>query len=297
MSVVPERLRGSPLLVVSSLMFAVMAVSTRAVGDRLSVGQMVCARFAIGLVFLAVYFPLSGRWPKWRPVGLWAMRGVLGGASVFLYFLALQRLAVGPAVLLNSCWPLCAAVLAWVFLKEPLGGYVASGLALTSCGVVLVVWGTLEGGVGLGSWVGALAGLGSAVVGGGAVVTIRALRNETDAASVFLSFCLFGFLWGLPFAVWDWRPWSWDLAPEVLLMGVASVGAQMVFTYALAYVTAAAGGLTQQLVPVFSWVLGVVLLGEPVRPLAAVGALVCMAGVLWGTGLLPRLVQQAYASR
>ncbi len=96
--------------------------------------------------------------------------------------------------------------------------------------------------------------------------------------------------------------WVWVVASVVAVLGLGCerpsskqarsglVAAQMTFTYAMGYVTAAAGGLTTQLTPAFSWVLGALLLGEPIEALAVVGACVCMGGVLWGTGLAPRLL-------
>lgn len=290
---IPERLRGSPLLVVSSLMFAVMALCARTVAGRLSVGQVVCARFALGLVFLAFYFPLTGTRPRMGRPGLWALRGIFGGGSVYFYFIAIDRLAVGPATLLNACWPICAAILGLFILKEQVNGYLASGLVATTLGAGLVIWSTVQGGLGLTLGSGALAGAASALLSGAAVIALRALRGDTDAASIFLSFNLFGLLFGLPFALQDWRPLSADLLLPLLGVGVASVVAQMVFTYAMGYVTAAAGGITTQLTPAFSWLLGALLLGEPIQPLSVVGSLICMGGVLWGTGLVPRLLLPA----
>lgn len=286
----PERLRGTPLLVVSSLMFAVMALCARMVAGRLSVGQVVCARFAIGLVFLAFYFPLTGTRPRMGRPGLWVLRGVFGGGSVYFYFVAIDRLAVGPATLLNACWPICAAILGIFILGERVNGHLATGLVATTLGAALVIWSTVQGGLGLTLGVGAWAGALSAVLSGAAVITLRALRGDTDSASIFLSFCLFGLLVGLPFALEDWRPLSADMVLPLLGVGLSSVVAQMIFTYALGYVTAAAGGITTQLTPAFSWLLGALLLGEPLQPLAMVGSLVCMGGVLWGTGLVPRLL-------
>jgi len=287
---IPERLRGSPLLVLSSFLFALMAFFARSVAGRLSVGQVVCARFAIGLVFLALYYPLTGTRPRMGRPGLWVLRGVFGGASVYCYFVAIDRLAVGPATLLNACWPLCAAILGIFLLGEQVNGYLATGLAATTVGAGLVIWSTMQGGLGLTPGVGAAAGALSAVLSGAAVIALRALRHDTDASSIFLSFCVFGLLFGLPFAAQDWRPLGADMALPLLGMGLSSVAAQMIFTYAMAHVeSTAAGGIITQLTPAFSWMLGALLLGEPLQPLAMVGAVVCTGGVLWGTGLAPRL--------
>lgn len=291
---IPERLRGSPLLVISSFLFAVMAFFARSVAGRLSVGQVVCARFAIGLVFLALYYPLTGTRPRMGRPGLWVLRGVFGGGPVYCYFVAIDRLAVGPATLLNACWPICAAILGIFILGEQVNGYLATGLTATTVGAGLVIWSTVQGGLGLTLGLGAAAGALSAVLSGAAVIALRALRHDTDASSIFLSFCLFGLLFGLPFAVQDWRPLDWGMALPLLGVGLSSVAAQMIFTYAMAHVAStAAGGITTQLTPAFSWLLGALLLGEPLQPLAVVGAVICMGGVLWGTGLAPRLLVPA----
>ncbi|MCP3103222.1 DMT family transporter [Myxococcus sp. K15C18031901] len=287
--VLPERYRGTPLLVFSSMAFAVMALCARLLAGRLSPGQVAAGRFALGLLFLACYFPLMRRRPRFGRVPLWALRGIFGGSAVYLYFIAIDRMTVGPAVLLNACWPIYAAIIGWLFLRERVTGTLFGGLVLTTLGAGLVMWSTMGEGTSVSMGLGAWAGMASAVLGGAAVVVIRALRHETDAATVFLSFCLFGLLFSLPFALQDWRPLGWDVALPLLGVGVSSVVGQMTFTYAFGYVTAVAGGVATQLTPVFSWVMGALLLGEAVSPVAVTGALVCIAGVLWGTGVVARL--------
>lgn len=287
--VLPVRYRGTPLLIFSSVLFAVMALCARLLSGRLSPGQVASGRFVIGLLFLAVYFPMLRRKPRFGRVHLWALRGVFGGAAVYLYFMAIDQMTVGPAVLLNACWPIYAAIIGWMFLDERVTGTLLAGLVLTTMGAGLVMWSTMAEGVSLSMGFGAWAGMGSAVLGGAAVVVVRALRNESDAATVYLSFCFFGLLFSLPFALRDWRPLGWDVVLPLLGVGLTSVVAQMTFTYAFNYVTAVAGGVATQLTPVFSWVLGALLLNEAVSPLAVTGALVCMLGVLWGTGVLERM--------
>ena len=284
-----HRFRGIPMLVVASLFFALMAYCARLTAGRLGVGQLVCARFVMGLLYLAVYYPAAGRSPRYGRPSLWAARGVFGGAAVYFYFMSIERLAVGPAVLLNCLWPIWAAIFSWLFLRERLSSHLGAGLVLSTLGAGLVIWSTAQQGVALSVGVGTWAGLLSALLSGAAVTAVRALRNDTDAATIFLSFNLFGALFALPFALGDWRPMTWELALPVLGVGVFSVAAQLLFTQAFAYVTAAAGGVATQLTPAFSFVLGALLLAEPLLPLAVVGSGVCVVGVLWGTGVHLRL--------
>ncbi|MDC0714995.1 DMT family transporter [Stigmatella sp. ncwal1] len=289
----PERWRGMPLLMVSSFLFALMALFARMLSGQLSVGQVVCGRFVVGLVFLAAYYPAVGRRPRFGRPLLWALRGVFGGISVYLYFLCIDRVAVGPAVLLNACWPIYGSILGYFFLKEHVSGPLLAGLVMTTVGAGLVIWGTSLEASNLSFGLGAWAGMFSAVFSGAAVVAMRALRNDTDAATVFLSFCFFGLLFGLPFALADWRPLSPHTVGLLVGVGLASAVAQMTFTYAMGYVTTAMGGVGSQLTPVFSWLLGAVFLAEPLAPLALLGAALCVGGVLWGTGLLRKLLASA----
>ncbi|MBF5041476.1 DMT family transporter [Aggregicoccus sp. 17bor-14] len=291
----PPRLRGTPMLVLSSLIFALMAFCARLTAGRIGTGQLVCARFLMGLAFLAVYFGGRRQRPRFGRPWLWAARGLFGGAAVFLYFLAIDRLAVGPATLLNCLWPLWAALFSLVFLRERVSSHLGAGLVLTTVGAGLVIWSTVRTGVALTVGLGAWAGIASAVLSGAAVTVVRALRSDTDAPTVFLSFNLFGFLFALPFAPVGWQPLDWSLLWPVLGVGVTSVVAQMLLTYALGFVSTATGGVATQLTPAFSWLLGALLLGEPILPLALVGALVCMGGVLWGTGVHLRLFAAAPA--
>jgi drug/metabolite transporter (DMT)-like permease len=287
---VPERWRGLPLLMFSSFLFALMALFARMLSGRLSVGQVVCGRFAVGLLFLALYYPAVGLKPRFGRPWLWSLRGIFGGISVYLYFVCIDRVAVGPAVLLNACWPIYGAILGYFFLKEQVSGPLLGGLVLTTVGAGFVIWGTSMVTTSLSFGWGAWAGMFSAVFSGAAVVALRALRNDTDPATVFLSFCFFGLLFGLPFALSDWRPLSADTVGLLVAVGLSSAVAQMIFTYAMGHVTTAMGGVGSQLTPVFSWLLGAVFLTEPVSPLALLGAALCILGVLWGTGLLRRLL-------
>lgn len=291
--ILPERWRGLPLLLLASFLFALMALFARMLSGLLSVGQVVCGRFAVGLIFLALYYLAVRRRPRFGRPALWALRGIFGGASVYLYFLCIERLAVGPAVLLNACWPIYGSVFGFFFLNERVSGHLVGGLIAATVGAGLVIWGTSLETPAISFGVGAWAGMLSAVFSGAAVVAMRALRNDTDSATVFLSFCAFGLLFGLPFALADWRPLTPYTSLLLVGVGLASALAQMVFTYAMGYVTTAMGGVGSLLTPAISWILGTIFLSEPAAPLAVLGAVVCVGGVLWGTGILTRLLVPA----
>jgi drug/metabolite transporter (DMT)-like permease len=267
------------ILVGSALLFALMALLAKKATARLPGPEVAFVRFAIGclccgLVATRVRFRANNK------RGL-LMRGVLGGTAVLGYFLAIEHLPVGVATLLNYTAPVFTALWAAALLDERLDLGTLGALAVTSAGVVLVVKAT--GGdlnVGIGFW--QVVGLLSAVLSGGAVATIREVRRTDGSWEIFFSFCLAG---ALITAVPTARSWVTPVAREwglLVAVGVISVVAQILMTYALRYATATVAGVIAQLTPVAALVAGALWLGERLPALAVMGTFTALAGVSWG---------------
>ncbi len=277
------RWNGAALMALSSLLFAAMAVMTRTVAGVVPMAQLVVVRFGVGLAGVALLlFARRQRLSVPRPLPLVA-RGVFGGVAVYLYFWAIEELGVGPATLLNYASPVYAAVFASAFLKEKPTRYLIAGLVFSTLGAGIVAFSTASPDKPFSFGPGAWAGLASGVLSGAAMTSIRDLRRDTDAASIFLSFCLVGALLSAPLAVPRWVPLHGEVLARVLAVGVLSLLAQLVFTHAFGFISATAGSAATQLTPAIAWGMAIVFLDEPVRALTALGAVLCVIGVLWGT--------------
>jgi drug/metabolite transporter (DMT)-like permease len=278
------RIRARAELFGSALCFGLMAVLAR-LGSRGADGftgpQLTTVRFAVGGAMTLALFRL--RPGTFRPVNhrLLVTRGLLGGLAALLYFLALQRISAGEATLLNNLFPVFAVLLSFVTLGERPTFHLAAALAITTLGVFLVVGGGLGADLGWGQ----IAGLVSALVGAGAVTSIRRLRSTDNAPTIFFAFCVGGFAISLPLTIgstWPAEPAMWALAVAV---GVLSFGAQILMTDAYGALTVAEAGVWQQLSPIASFVWAIPLLGEPLSPATIVGVLVGAGGVVYGTVL------------
>ena len=284
---VPLRYRGAPMMALSSVFFAAMATLTRAASASLSAAQLVTGRFVVGLLVVTVIFAVTKTRPKITRPWLWVQRGLLGGAAVYFYFYAIEHLAVGPATLLNYMAAIYAAVFGVVFLKETAKPILWVGLLFATVGGAIVVIGTADKGthfeLSLGIWAGIL----SAILSGAAMTTIRALRRDTDAVTIFASFSLFGLLWAVPFSIANWKPVEPIDVLALLLIGGLAAAAQLLMTYAYGYVTASAGSVWTQFTPALAWGLGLPFLSETPNLVATLGALVVVTSILFGTGVLP----------
>jgi len=273
---------ASALLVVASLLFAVMAVLAKKVAGRLPGPEVAFVRFCIGLVACAIASTRVELRAN-NKLGL-LLRGGFGGGAVLLYFLAIEHLQVGVATLLNYTAPVFTAVYAVAFLGELVTPATFGALGVTTLGVGLVLSGTAPpGSLGLGLW--QCVGIGSALLSGAAVATIREVRKTDGSWEVFAAFCVGG---GLMTAVPTFAGWVSPRGLEwgaLLAIGLISVVAQLLLTYSLRFVSAAGAGIIIQLTPVAALALGWMLFDEKMAGMAVAGAAVTLAGVSWGAYL------------
>ena len=135
-------------------------------------------------------------------------------------------------------------------------------------------------GLGLGE----ILGIVSAICGGAAVTSIRALRaTDINAPTIFFAFALGGVGASLPYAFTPWPAASlaWIAAAGV---GVAAFLAQLLMTEAYGALSVPEAALWQQLTPIASY-LWALTIGERIGGWTLVGVLLGVAGIVYGSVL------------
>jgi drug/metabolite transporter (DMT)-like permease len=289
---VATRGRARALLFGAGVLFGLSAMLARlaSTGGLMSGGRVTLVRFVVGIVaVLAVFVARPG---TFRPVryALLASRGLFGGVAALLYFMALSLIPAGEATLLNNTFPIWAVLLSFFLLGERPTVHLAVALVIASAGVYLVLGGgRLSFTLGRGEVLGIL----SAVLGGFAVTSIRALRATDNAPTIFFAMAVGGVLVSLPFAFGPLASGPWPLEPLPWVAagacGVVAFLAQLLMTEAYGTLSVPEAALWQQLTPIatFGWAL---TLGERLTGVTLVGVLLGISGVVYGAvlGHVPR---------
>ncbi|WP_312867701.1 EamA family transporter [Amycolatopsis pithecellobii] len=284
---------GTALILTSSLCFGVSGtIAKPAMQAGLSPEQVATARIALAaLVLLAGVAVVRPRLLRVRR-GEWPLLlgyGLLGVAGVQLcFFVMVQRLPVGIAILLEFVSPVLIALWTRFVRRVRLPGVMWLGIALAMLGLALVaqVWDGLTIDA-----IGLLAGLAAAacsaayfLIGEHGATTREPLGVVTwGMVAGAVAVCVVSPPWRLPVALLGapttlgpWRPPVWTLLVAVALLSTAL--AYALGTTALRHLPASVASVVGLLEPVVATASAWALLGESLSWVQLAGALVLLGG-------------------
>ena len=299
---VPRPALGYALVWSAVVLWSLNAVIAKVVLDSAGLSSMRLAEVRatgaalILVVGVALVRPAALRTTR-RELGFLAVFGVFGLAFVQLfYFVGIQRLDIGIALVINYLAPVFVALWARFYVHEPVRRRLWLAIALSLLGLSLVVelWG---GGASLDA-VGVLACLVTALAYAGYVLMAEhSLETGRDVYSLLA--------WGFTFAAVFWaivQPW-WSFpveqvegsvsllgrfddvtVPVWLLLGyivvLGTVVPFILLVSALHHVPATRVTIVAMLEPVLAAIVAWIWLGEELAAVQIAGGLIVLAGVI-----------------
>jgi drug/metabolite transporter (DMT)-like permease len=294
-----RRLLGYSMVWIAALLFAINGTVSKVILESgLSSLRLAQARSTGALIGLAVLLLLAARRTlrvRLRELPFLLVFGIAGVAFVqWFYFLAIHRLPIGIALLIQYLAPLLVALWARFAMHEPVRRRVWAALALAVSGLALIVqiWQglTLNG-------LGVAAALAAALALAVYILSAEHAVGRRDPVSLSLYGFLFAALfWALVQPFWRFpvelvqRDVSLlgnlaglDLPVWALLSWMIVLGTIVPFALiagALRHVSATSVGIVAMLEPVGATVVAYLWLGEALEPSQLVGGAVVLAGIL-----------------
>ncbi len=235
-------------------------------------------RIVIGFAALAFFRP------SWRPIEradwvpiIWL--GVLWMAfPLALFPFAEQRISSALAGMLNGAVPLSTVAIASVIARQLPARGVLIGLAVGLAGVVLMAVPDLGE---ASSASGVLMVLVACLSYGFAPNIARPLQQKYGALPVIWRAQMVALVVTLPLGFRDVANAQWSLTPVLSLLALGALGtgvAHVIMTTASGRLGASRASATAFLIPPVALLLGVLVRGEHVAPLAMIGGAACVAG-------------------
>ena len=115
-----------------------MTVCVKQLHGRLPVAEVVLGRALVSVVLSGWLVRRAGLNPLGLRRGLLALRGAVGTAALFCVYLAVMRLPLAAATVLQYLYPSVTALLAWAWLGERPGSLITLAMALGWLGVLVM---------------------------------------------------------------------------------------------------------------------------------------------------------------
>jgi drug/metabolite transporter (DMT)-like permease len=242
-------------------------------------GVITLARIGLGALALGLV-PRARRSVDRADLPTIAFLGLIWMAiPLTLFPVAQQWVDSSVAGMVNGAMPLTTAAWAALLIRKLPGANQLIGLAIGFAGVVAISWPEVRDSQATALGVGLLV---LAVVCYGLSANIAVpLQQKYGALPVLLRAQLAALVVVVPFGLWSLpgSTWAWGPALAMLPVGILGTGVAFVLMASLVgRVGGPRGAVAIYFVPIVAIVLGVVLLREPLAPLALVGTLLVLIG-------------------
>jgi drug/metabolite transporter (DMT)-like permease len=273
----PAYRRSVTLMLCSVLLFSINVLIIRGLALYAPVVDGWLATFfrgGIGLIVVTLLYARRGL--EWRNLlgrPLVLARGALGAVGIVAYYVTVVELGAARATVLNLTYPMFAAIIAAVWLREYLGARAIIWLTV-GFGGLLVFLSEESFKVGVSKF--DLLALVGALAAGYVVVVIRQLRHSEHPSTIYASQCVFSLLVAmLPSSSAAIRL-GWLPLLVLIVAGIIVSFGQLFMTEAYREIPVSQGSAIQMLMPIVTAAGGFLIFGERFSLLELGGAAVTL---------------------
>ena len=244
----------------AALLYTMLNVLIKLLGPHFRVWDIGFYRFFGGVVVLLIVFGRHSNPFRGHNLRLLILRGCTGSAAFICLVTGLRLLPISTALVIFYSFPVFSAIFSFIIYGEKIGRLELVCMFVVLLGVGILFDFQLEGGI-----FGQLMALAGGMFAGLTVTLIRSLREKNGPVVIYLYFCTMGALVTLPKFIQ--QPVLPATAVEwAMVLGIVfiSVTSQLLMNQGFFYCRGWEGGVFMSSEVVFTAIVGIVFLNDPV---------------------------------
>ncbi len=266
-----------PLFMLSAaILFTLVSLLVKQMDPRYTIWHIGFIRFAGGMVLLLTIFGRRHNIYKGHNIPLLLIRGCAGSIAFLASVTAIRMLPLSTSAVIFYVYPVFAALFASIIYKERIGHSQIFCMLLVIAGVATLFDFNLAGGL-----FGQYMALMGAAFAGLTVTLIHSLRGKNGSVIIYLYLCTMGTIVTAPMFIIN------PIVPAtsvewVMVLGIilTSVTGQLLMNQGFFYCRGWEGGVYMSSGTIFTSVVGIVFLKEPVSWRFWIGG-----GIILGSGI------------
>lgn len=274
---------GIGLKLLATVLFAVMIAIVKHTAETVPTGEIVFARSFFALIPLVIMALMQGDWRDCvRTANPWlhVRRSLIGSTAMFTWFTAISMLPLPEATAISFLTPLMIVALAAIVLKEQVGLYRWSAVAVGFVGVIIILSPRLGQPIGDTGMLGALLAATSTIFMAFAAILIRKMTKTEKNAAIMFYFFVTASGFSLASLYWGWVLPDWQTMLLLVFAGLLGGVAQILTTQAFRLSEASLLASFDYVNMVWAVLMGILLFDEyPSCRVLLGGTIVIMAGL------------------
>ncbi|MBF0412630.1 MAG: DMT family transporter [Desulfamplus sp.] len=267
-----ESLAGPLCMISAALLFTMMSILIKQMDQRYTVWNIGFIRFLGGFIVLNAVFGRKQNLYKGNNIPILILRGFTGSIAFIASITAIRILPISTSIVIFYSFPVFAAIFSAIIYKERIGLPQIFCVVLVMAGVAILFDFTISG-----KLFGQLMALTAGAFTGLTVTLISSLRKNNDSVIIYFYFCIVGAIITFPMFVSDpitpstFLEWS-----MVIGIIITSVVAQILMNQGFFYCRGWEGGVYMSSETIFTSVVGILLMNDPVSWRFWVGGTIIM---------------------
>lgn len=269
-------LAGPLFMLSAALLFTLLNLIIKTLNPAFTVWHIGFFRFFGGLVMILIIFGRHHNPFVGNNTRLLIIRGCVGSVAFISLITALKLLPLSTALVIFYAFPAFSAVFAYLIYNEKIGKLEIACIVLVLVGVGVLFDFKVDG-----SLFGQVMAVIGAVFAGLTVTLIRSLREKNGPVVIYLYFCSMGALVTAPKFIMEpmlpGTPIEW-----VMVLGIVftSLTAQLLMNQGFFYCKGWEGGVFMSSEVIFTSIVGIVFLGDPVTLRFGIGGILIFGSVV-----------------
>ncbi|MEX3008414.1 DMT family transporter [Hoeflea sp. TYP-13] len=268
-------LAGIAWMVATSVCFVAVTGIVRYIGTDIPAVEAAFIRYAFGvLMFVPMLGPIIKKPPSLASMRIYALRGLVHGIAVILWFFAMARIPIAEVTALGYTAPIFVTIGAAIFFREKLHFRRVAAVVVGFAGTMVIL---RPGFHEIAS--GQIAQLAAAPLFAASFLFAKRLTQDEDPVVIVIMLSIFCTLVLLPGAVLNWSNPSLG---EIFWLAVTAIVATIGHYTMTRALRAAPLTVTQPvsfLQLVWATALGIVIFGEPMDPFVLIGGGIVVAAI------------------
>ncbi len=274
--------KGIYVMLLTSVISSIVAVIIKSINSDVSTEVVLIVRYIIGIFIALGYMLYKKEKIELKSLKLLSIRGILGGLSMFAYYIGFQYSGLAKITMLVYTFPIFTFIFAFLFFKEKFNPWKFVSVIVAVFGIYLILRNDLSS-----INIFDLIALGSGIISGFSIHLVKELRKENGSLTILMFECIGGLVVViLGIAIQGnynviFKHLSFNMIMLIISLGLVGTLSNIWLNYVFKWVDAMKGSVILLNTVLLNFLAGIFIYSEYFTIISLIGSVILMGSIIY----------------